>query len=63
MNAGGMDRVKMEDILMKWILFCHRRWLVAEHFGQDLKCGGSEVAVGACSSGRNEDCPGAETVI
>ena len=41
----------------------HLRWLVAEHFGQDLKCGGSEVAVGACSSGRNEDCPGAETVI
>ena len=36
--------------------------MVAEHFGEDLKCGGGEVAVGACSSGRNEDCPGVETV-
>ena len=58
MTAGGMDIVKIAEILTKLILFCHLRWLVAEHFGQDLKWGGSEVAVGACSSGRNEDCPG-----
>ena len=34
------------------------RWLVANHFGDDLRCDTEEVATGACSSGRNEDCPG-----
>ena len=36
------------------------RWLVANHFGDDLRCDTEEVATGACSSGRNEDCPGKE---
>ena len=34
------------------------RWLVANHFGDDLRCDTEEMATGACSSGRNEDCPG-----
>merc|ERR1711872_128729 len=34
------------------------RWMVATDFGTELKCDGNEVAVGACSGGRNRDCPG-----
>merc|ERR1711872_755673 len=32
------------------------RWMVAMDFGTELKCDGNEVAVGACSGGRNRDC-------
>ena len=34
------------------------RWISAPDWHYELKCDGNEVAVGACSGGKNMDCPG-----